>query len=116
MSTPEIYRIADPAALAAASVSGAYEGEAHDRADGFIHCSSLAQIADTLQAHYADARRLAVAVIDAGALGGTLKWEASRGGELFPHIYGPLPFSAVRAVHLITRTEDGWRLPQELCP
>ncbi|WBQ14286.1 DUF952 domain-containing protein [Hyphomonadaceae bacterium BL14] len=116
MSTPEIYRIADPAALAAASISGAYEGEAHDRADGFIHCSSLAQLAGTLEAHYAGASRLAVAVIDAAALGDSIKWEASRRGELFPHIYGPLPFSAVRAVHLITRTEDGWRLPQELCP
>ncbi len=116
MNTQEIYRIADPAALAAASVSGVYDGEAHDRADGFIHCSTLAQIAGTLEAHYAGASRLAVAVIDAGALGATLKFEASRGGELFPHIYGPLPFSAVRAVHLITRGENGWRLPQELCP
>ncbi|KAA5804640.1 DUF952 domain-containing protein [Alkalicaulis satelles] len=116
MSETLIYRIAEPGALAAASVSGAYEGEAHDRADGFIHASSLAQLAGTLEAHYADHQRLAVAVIDAGALGGTLKWEASRGGELFQHIYGPLPFSAVRAVHLITRGQDGWRLPQELCP
>ncbi|MCC5996035.1 MAG: DUF952 domain-containing protein [Oceanicaulis sp.] len=116
MNAHLIYRIADPAALAAASAAGSYEGEAHDRADGFIHCSSLAQIAGTLEAHYAENRRLAVAVIDTNELGNTLKWEASRGGELFPHIYGPLPFSAVRAVHLITRSENGWRLPQELCP
>lgn len=113
--TDTIYRIADPAALAAASLAGAYEGEAHDKADGFIHASTLDQLADTLQLHYADAARLAVAEIDAAALGDTLKWEASRGGALFPHIYGVLPFAAVSAVHLLQRDETGgWRLPPEL--
>ena len=113
--TELIYRIADPAALAAASLSGAYEGEAHDKADGFIHASSLDQLADTLELHYAAVDRVAVAEIDVSALGDTLKWEKSRGGALFPHIYGPLPFSAVTGVHLIKRDDDGaWRLPPEL--
>ena len=109
-----IYRIAAPEALAAAAMSGTYAGEAHDKADGFIHASSRAQIAGTLAKHYVDAERLAVAVIDAEALGDRLKWEVSRGGEVFPHIYGDLPWSAVTAVHLITRSEEGWRLPEEL--
>jgi beta-hydroxylase len=113
--TDTIYRIAAPDALAAAAAAGAYEGEAHDKADGFIHASTRDQLAGTLMAHYAEARRLAVAEIDAGALGGTLKWEASRDGALFPHIYGPLPWSAVRAVHLIGRGDDDeWRLPEAL--
>jgi beta-hydroxylase len=113
--TELIYRIADPAALAAASLSGAYEGEAHDKADGFIHASTLDQLADTLQIHYAEAERLGVAEIEVSALGDTLKWEKSRGGELFPHIYGPVPFSAIIGVHLIKRDEEGaWRLPPEL--
>jgi len=113
--TETIYRIADPAALAKASLAGAYEGEAHDKADGFIHASTLAQLADTLSLHYAEAEKLAVAEIDASALGETLKYEKSRGGELFPHIYGVLPFEAVIAVHLLGRDEDGaWRLPAEL--
>lgn len=112
-----IFRIAAPDALAAAAAAGLYKGEALDAADGFIHASTREQVAGTLDAHYREARRLAVAEIDAVALGGTLKWEASRGGAQFPHIYGDLPWSAVRAVHLITRDEDGaWRLPQELCP
>lgn len=112
-----IFRIAAPEALAAASVSGAYEGEAFDHADGFIHCSARAQVAGTLQAHYAGADRLAVAEIDATALGEALKWETSRGGEDFPHVYGVIPWSAVRTVHLISRDEEGaWRLPEELCP
>jgi len=109
-----IYRIAPPEALAAASLHGAYSGEAFDKADGFIHASSRAQLAGTLAAHYAQAERLAVAVIDAAALGDTLKWDVSRGGEKFPHIYGDLPWSAVTAVHLLKKGDDGWRLPEEL--
>jgi len=113
--TDKIFRIAAPEALAAAASAGAYEGEAHDKADGFIHASTRDQLAGTLMTHYAEARRLAVAEIDAGALGAALKWEKSRGGELFPHVYGPIPWDAVRGVHLIRRgEEDEWRLPQEL--
>jgi len=115
--TQSIYRIADPAALAQAAAAGVYQGEAHDKADGFIHASSLAQLADTLQLHYAQAERLAVAEIDADALGDLLKWEKSRGGALFPHIYGDLPMGAVTTIHLLQRDEDGgWRLPSELTP
>lgn len=111
-----IFRIAAPEALAAAAVSGQYEGEAHDRADGFIHASTREQLAGTLAAHYADAERLAVAEITLEALGESVKWEASRGGELFPHIYGVIPWAAVASVHLLTRDDEGWRLPQELAP
>ena len=112
-----IFRIAAPEALAAAAAAGAYEGEAFDHADGFIHASTRAQVAGTLQAHHGEAQRLAVAEIDVAALGDTLKWEASRGGELFPHVYGTIPWAAVRAVHLISRDDEGaWRLPEELCP
>ena len=109
-----IYRIAAPEALAAAAQAGFYDGEALDKADGFIHASTRAQLAGTLAAHYADAERLAIAVIDAQALGDRVRWEVSRGGEEFPHIYGDLPWSAVRAVHLLKQGEDGWRLPEEL--
>ncbi len=112
--TDPIYRIAAPEALAAASLAGAYQGEAHDKADGFIHASTRAQLAGTLAAHYADAERLAVAVIDAQAIADLIRWETSRGGEDFPHIYGDLPWSAVTAVHLLKKGEAGWRLPEEL--
>jgi uncharacterized protein (DUF952 family) len=109
-----IYRIAPPEALASASLEGVYRGEVFDQADGFIHASSRAQLAGTLAVHYADAERLAVAVIEAAALGDALRWEVSRGGEKFPHIYGDLPWSAVTAVHLLKKSEEGWRLPEEL--
>jgi Uncharacterized protein conserved in bacteria len=112
-----IFRIAAPDALAAAAAAGAFEGEAIDHADGFIHCSTRAQLAGTLAVHYAEAERVAVAEIDAAALGDTVKWEASRGGEAFPHVHGVIPWAAVRTVHLIGRDGEGaWRLPEELCP
>lgn len=115
MTDDVIYRFADPAALGAAALSGAYEGEAHDRADGFIHCSARDQLEGTLAAHFADVERIALAVIDANALGGSLKWEKSRGGELFPHLYGALPFAAIMSVHILRRDEaGGWRLPEDL--
>ena len=114
--TDKIYRIADPGALAIAAQTGAYEGEDHDKADGFIHASSLDQLADTLQLYYSDAPKLAVAEIEAAELGEALKWETSRNGDLFPHIYGALPFTAVCAIHLLQRDDEGgWRLPAELC-
>ncbi|HAJ03501.1 MAG TPA: DUF952 domain-containing protein, partial [Brevundimonas sp.] len=50
---------------------------------------------------------MALAVIDANALGGILKWEKSRGGELFPHLYGALPFAAIMSVHILRRDEAG---------
>ena len=115
--TARIYRIAEPAALAAASTAGVYAGTALDRADGFIHCSALDQLAGTLAAHFDAHERLAIAEIDAAALGAALKWEVSRGGERFPHVHGDIPFDAITAVHLIRRDEDGaWRLPEALCP
>lgn len=115
MTNDVIYRFADPAALGAAALSGAYEGEAHDHADGFIHCSARGQLEGTLAAHFEGVDRIALAVIDAKALGDSLKWEKSRGGELFPHIYRPLPFAAIMSVHILRRDEaGGWRLPEEL--
>ena len=111
--TDPVFRIAAPEALAAAAASGAYEGEAFDRADGFIHLSARDQVAETLALHYADAPRLAVAEIDPAALGDSLRWERSRGGALFPHAYGPIPWSAVRRVHLIRKGEDGWMLGED---
>lgn len=115
MTDDVIYRFADPAALGAAALSGTFEGEAHDVRDGFIHCSARHQLEGTLAAHFDGVDRIALAVIDAKALGDSLKWEKSRGGELFPHLYGPLAFAAILSVHLLRRNDEGhWRLPEEL--
>lgn len=109
-----IYKIATPQDLGAALVSGVYAGSEHDRRDGFIHFSTADQTPGTLFKHFAEATRLVFAAIDAAALGDALKWEKSRGGEDFPHLYGDLPLGAVIEAHLLSRGADGeWTLPEE---
>lgn len=95
-----IYKIMAANEWAAAKAAGAYEGSAHDLRDGFIHFSTAAQAAETAAKHFADQGGLVLLAIDAGGLGDALKWEPSRGGALFPHLYGALP------VHAVTRADD----------
>jgi uncharacterized protein (DUF952 family) len=112
---------APPAAIAykvltAAEVAvlegGTFTGSAADLADGFIHLSSAEQLAGTLERHYAGARDLWIAAVDLSVLGDALCWEESRGGALFPHLYGPLPLNAVLACGPLEFEEDaGVRLP-----
>ncbi|MFI5345018.1 MAG: DUF952 domain-containing protein [Elusimicrobiota bacterium] len=79
-----------------ARASGAFAGSAHDVRDGFIHFSTAEQLAETAAKHYAGRTDLLVLTVDAAALTAPLKWEPSRGGALFPHLYGVLPLTAVR--------------------
>jgi uncharacterized protein (DUF952 family) len=74
---------------------GVFHGAPVDLADGYIHLSTGDQLHGTLDKHFAGQTDLIVADVDLSSFGDTLKWEASRGGALFPHIYGPLPISAV---------------------
>jgi uncharacterized protein (DUF952 family) len=78
-----------------AEAAGVFVGAAIDRADGFIHFSTAAQAPETAAKWFAGRDDLTLAAIDAEALGKALRWEPSRGGALFPHLYGPLPMSAV---------------------
>jgi uncharacterized protein (DUF952 family) len=89
------YKIEDAAIWADAMGRGVYEGSPLDRADGFIHLSAGAQVRETAQKWFAGRTNLILATIDLEALADTVRWEASRGGALFPHVYGPLPASAV---------------------
>ena len=66
-----------------------------DLADGYIHLSAADQLQGTLDKHFAGQSGLVIAEVDLAMLGETVKWELSRDGALFPHIYGPLPMSAV---------------------
>ncbi len=75
----------------AAQAAGVYRGSALDLKDGFIHFSAEDQVAETLQLHFAGQVDLLVVAVEAEALGDGLKWEPSRGGALFPHLYGALP-------------------------
>ena len=102
-----IYRIVTEDEWGAAREAGVFEGSAHDRRDGFIHFSTAAQAAETAAKHYAGKKDLLLLRVDAAALTAPLKWEVSRGGALFPHLYGPLPVAAVRRVEKLPLGPDG---------
>lgn len=80
--------------------AGVFNGAPVDIADGYIHLSTADQLEETISKHFAGQTGLAIAMVDLTALADTIKWEVSRGGALFPHIYGPLPKSAVLEVEL----------------
>jgi uncharacterized protein (DUF952 family) len=75
---------------------GEFLGAPVDLADGYIHMSTADQTAETLTKHFAGQSGLVIAEIDLDSFGELLKWEVSRGGALFPHLYAPLPISAVK--------------------
>ena len=89
-----IYHLALAAEWDAAR-GGAYAGTADDRRDGFIHFSTAAQVAASVARHRAGRADVVLVAVNATALGAALRWEKSRGGALFPHLYGPLPADAV---------------------
>ncbi len=91
-----VYKIMSAAAWREAAAAGRFDGSAHDLRDGFIHLSTAAQVEETARRHYAGQTDLVLLAFDAAALGEALRWEVSRGGEPFPHLYGPLPTSALR--------------------
>lgn len=96
----------------AALEDDAFEGAPVDIADGYVHLSTAEQLTETVDKHFAGQRDLWVAAVDLEALGDRVKWEESRGGQLFPHIYGVLPLAAVVAYGALKRDEDGKvRLP-----
>jgi uncharacterized protein (DUF952 family) len=78
-----------------AEAAGVFAGAAADRADGFIHFSTAEQAPATAAKWFAGRDNLILAAVDAEALGTDLRWEPSRGGALFPHLYAALPMSAV---------------------
>jgi uncharacterized protein (DUF952 family) len=77
---------------------GAFHGAEVDLADGYIHLSTAEQLAETLAKHFAGQSNLIIAEVDLSGFGPALKWEVSRGGALFPHLYGVLPRASVVSV------------------
>ncbi len=84
---PLIYKIATAAEWAEAKTSGRYTGAPVDKADGFIHFSTAETVRETAAKHFAGQQGLVLAALEADGLGDKLKWEVSRGGALFPHLY-----------------------------
>jgi len=91
----------------AAEISGAYGGSSQDRADGFLHFSTAEQIVESAARHRARQDGLLLLTVDADALSDALKWEESRGGALFPHLYGNLPVAAAIRVDELPLGPDG---------
>ncbi|MFG1245921.1 DUF952 domain-containing protein [Xanthobacter flavus] len=109
-----IYKIAPAALWAAAEQAGVFTGAPVDVADGYIHFSTAAQARETAAKHFAGQGDLKLVAIEAAALGAALKWEPSRGGALFPHLYAPLPLTAVTWVRDLPLGADGAHVFPEL--
>ncbi len=105
--TDLVYKIAPAALWREAEAAGAFRGAPVDLADGFIHFSTAEQARETAAKHFAGQGDLMLVAVDAVALGDALRWEPSRGGALFPHLYGALPLGAVRAVVALPLGPDG---------
>jgi uncharacterized protein (DUF952 family) len=86
---------------------GSYAGSSQDRQDGFIHFSTAEQLPESARKHRAGQPDIVLLAVDAVALGDILRWESSRSGALFPHLYGPLPVSAVRWTKDLPLGPDG---------
>ncbi|PLX37516.1 MAG: DUF952 domain-containing protein [Hyphomicrobiales bacterium] len=105
--TDLIYKISSTTLWQDAERNGVFEGAPVDLADGFIHFSTAKQVGETAARHFAGLESLVLVAVDANALGDALRFEPSRGGDLFPHLYGPLPLAAVRWVKPLPLGADG---------
>ncbi len=112
MTGPEvIYKLVDAEDWRTATVDGAYPGSVVDVRDGYIHMSTADQLDETARRHFCGLPDLLKVTIETAALAAlpdeALRWEPSRGGALFPHLYAPLPLSAVRSVEACHVTAEG---------
>jgi len=102
-----IFKIVASDEWRAAETAGTFAGAEADRADGYIHFSTAAQAPETAARWFAGRRDLSLVAVDAEAVGADLRWEPSRGGALFPHLYAPLRMSAVRWSRPLPLGPDG---------
>lgn len=105
--TSIVFKLVDRASWDAAAPSASFAGSVADARDGFIHFSTAAQVRETAARHFARQPDLLLVAVDAASLGEALRWEPSRGGALFPHLYGPLPLHAVRRVSDLALDDAG---------
>jgi uncharacterized protein (DUF952 family) len=110
-----IYKICPDALWREAEVAGRFEGAPVDLADGYIHFSTAGQVRETAARHFAGKRGLLLIAIDEFKLGKALRYEPSRGGKLFPHLYATLDPKSVRWVApLPLRADGGHIFPEDL--
>ena len=102
-----LYKICPVSLWRQAERAGVFRGSEIDRRDGFIHFSTAAQVADTAAKHFAGQGDLVLVRVDSARLGSRLKWEPSRGGMLFPHLYGELDLTMILKVEPLPLGPDG---------
>lgn len=102
------YKILTTEEFAQLRGDGHFAGSPVDLRDGYIHLSTQAQAAETAAKHFAGQDNLVLAMVDLVPLGDQVKWEESRGGQLFPHLYAPLPLGAVTK-HVVLRLDSEGR-------
>jgi len=108
MPVPElVYKIATAELAGEAARTGVVAGMPVDRADGYVHLSTAAQLPATLALHFRGQRDLVLFAVRTAALGDALRFEPSRGGDLFPHLYAPLAMAAVAHQAGIAVAADG---------
>lgn len=101
------YKVLTAEQMAVLEADGCFAGAPVDLTDGYIHLSSSEQLDETVAKHFAGQENLHVASVDLAVLGDAVKWEPSRGGALFPHVYAALPLAAVTAYGPLERDPDG---------
>jgi len=102
-----IYKVCPRSLWADAERAGRFSGAAIDLQDGYIHFSTAAQLGETLAKHFAGQNDLLLIEVDTARLGDALKWEPSRGGALFPHLYADLLLTAVTRVEALPLDAQG---------
>ncbi|WP_019997159.1 DUF952 domain-containing protein [Aureimonas ureilytica] len=105
-----IYKLTPRSDWLEAEATGRFDGAPVDLADGYIHFSTAEQVRETAAKHFTGETTLLLVAVDPGALGDALRWEPSRGGALFPHLYAPLSLDAVLYVRDLPLGEDGVHL------
>ena len=101
------YKILTGPQMAELESEGRFAGAPIDLSDGYIHMSTAAQLAETIARHFGGQDDLHIAAIDLEALGEAVRWEASRGGQLFPHLYAALTLADVIAYGPLAHAPDG---------
>ena len=104
---PSLYKVIASELWKQAQEAGVFSGAEIDLTDGFIHLSSSEQVEETVAKHFAGQTDLLLLNVDALALGATLRWEPSRGGALFQHVYGDIPLGAVTNVSPLPLDDNG---------
>jgi uncharacterized protein (DUF952 family) len=107
-----VYKIVASTHWQQSQAAGAFAGSVDDLRDGFVHLSAQSQVAETLQKHFAEANDLLLIAFDPAEFGEKLRWETSRAGAEFPHLYAELPVSAARQIYHLQRNDRGeFQLP-----